>query len=251
MTNPFDYSRTDWYGTDGPVTSSSGSPRPNIAPVDKLVIHYAGAGTSWISTPGAQNMRNLQSYAANAGKPWEYNICVDHNGYTYEYAGNYKAAHNGSGDANGQYGNSDSFGVFCMYGLETLTTAQAEGFVFGIREARSQAVDRGWLTQDHTIKRHSDVRPGGTACPGTIGQEPYWSQITAPLTPPAPQPPEEEDMTQLVKFAQGPELFVLAGGSYAHITAESRDHYTAQGVPRFNVDNPAAYKSACVQAGVR
>ena len=76
-----------------------------------------------------------------------------------------------------------------MYGMETLTHAQALTFVRGIRKALRQAIAAGHLDPVHTIRRHGDVRRGGSTCPGPIGDEPYWSAIVAPLTEPDTAPP--------------------------------------------------------------
>lgn len=228
VSNVLDHSRTDWYGADGPVTNNDGSLRRRITPVSEVVIHYGGAGTSWTDLgDSAQEIRNLQVYAAGAKKTWEYNIVVDSAAETWEYAGEFQAAHNGSGNADGDFGNGTSLGILCLYGLEPIAgTTIADRFVEGVRKALRQAIAAGWLNPVHTIKRHGDVRLLGTSCPGPVGQPPYWGRLTAPLEVapvPIPDTPSEEDIMKPFywKHKDHPELFVMPSG--LHINGEIRD----------------------------
>jgi hypothetical protein len=64
-------------------------------------------------------------------------------------------------------------------------------------------IERGWVTRTPTILGHRDnpSHPGATSCPGDYLQHalPIIRQhVTRLLTPPAPTPPEEDDMKYLV-----------------------------------------------------
>lgn len=187
--SPFDHSRHDWY-PDWPqyptcdankVCKSNGTPRAALPlPLDLFVVHYAGAGNSWLD-PGdtVTELRSVEvNHARPSNKPNEYNSVSDSEGATWEYAGPYQAAH-----ASGY--NSTGWGHLALYGLEELTEAQAQGLIAGIRKARQQCVDAGYLTPGHRVVGHREIATTGTPCPDDLWtNKAWWSQITAPLTSP-------------------------------------------------------------------
>jgi len=217
----FDHSRTEWYGSDGPVVNNDGSLRPRITPVSEVVIHYVGAGSSWTDLGDtAQEIRNIQTYAEGARKTWEYNVVVDSAAETWEYAGEFLAAHNGSKGLDGHFNNFTSLGILALYGLEDIAgTPVAWKFVEGIRKALRQAIFAGLLTPDFQIRRHGDVRVGGTTCPGPIGFDPYWSAIIAPLEQPSPPILGDSPMVIIPQFRSAdtrvwPKVPLTAGKVY-------------------------------------
>jgi hypothetical protein len=181
----FDHPRSDWNVDQADVVlSSTGSRRPLLAtPLQVFTVHYGGAGTQWLDHGDTHvEMMNIEHYARAEGKPNEYNSVSDIDSETWEYSGPYQAAHNGNG-------NPIEWGHLALYGLEELTDDQAAKLIAGIRRARRQAVDAGYLTPDHIVEPHAIRRPlmnpgkGGTACPGPLWtNKTWWNAITAPLT---------------------------------------------------------------------
>lgn len=223
MTSPFDFDREDWYPPwpahpacgPGMVCTSSGYPRPPLAtPVSVFTVHYGGAGTSWTDHGDTlAEAVSIEEYARGANKPNEYNSIGDTEGQTVEYAGPFRAAHS-AGE------NGTAWGHLCLYGLETLTEAEAQGLIRSCRRARAQALDAGYLTPDHRVKGHGDMPGAATPCPGPLRTNPrWWAAICAPLTtdepaPPVPPPaPGDTDMIYAIRDTKGfgGALFTLDG----------------------------------------
>jgi hypothetical protein len=209
MSDALDHSRLEVFGTDQ-VLSSSGRPRPKITPTSRVLIHYVGAGRSWLDagdTPA--EIRSIQDWAVSQNKPWEYNAVVDSAGETWEYSGEYWAAHNGT---QGDFSNGGALGVLCLHGLADLPEDVALKFVGGIRKFCRQAIAAGWLTPDFdmvpgvTISRHKDERIGGTSCPGPLGDAPWWPMITAPLNT-----TEEDDDMKIIEQYRAADTRVWPG----------------------------------------
>ena len=197
----FDFTRFDWYpdtlGGPEQVSTSSGSPRPALrTPLATFGVHYAGAGTSWLdSGDTVQELLSVElNHARPSGKPNEYNSVSDIDSATYEYAGPYRAAHSS--------GNNDTvWGHLAMYGLEHLTEAQAQALIIGIRRARRQCVEAGYITADHAVLAHSELPWAATSCPGPLfANKRWWKQITAPIAAVTTSAPiEGDDMAALDK----------------------------------------------------
>ena len=199
----FDFTRWDWYpwtlGGPGQVSMSDGRPRPALAtPLSTFGVHYAGAGSSWLdSGDTVQELLSVEmNHARPSRKPNEYNSVSDIDSATYEYAGPYRAAHSS--------GNNDTaWGHLCLYGLEVLTEKRAQALIAGIRRARRQCVEAGYLTPDHAVLAHGQLPGAATSCPGPLfTDDRWWAQITAPLatfTPPAPTAEDIDDMAALDK----------------------------------------------------
>jgi hypothetical protein len=212
MSSPFDFSRFDWYpdglGGPGQVSMSDGRPRPALrTPLDTFAVHYGGAGTQWLDSGDTiEELRGVElNWARPNSKPNEYNSASDIDSETYEYAGPFRAAHS--------RGNNDTvWGHLALYGLEQLTEDQAQALIAGIRKARMQAVRAGYVTANHEVKGHQELKGASTGCPGPLfDNKRWWAQITAPLTTtPSATPPTstEEDifMLQLVSFIR-PQRF--------------------------------------------
>lgn len=198
MTTCFDHERTEWYpptqwhpaGGDPVVRNSQGNPRPRLnTPLTGFAVHYVGAGTSW--TDYGDTARELASIETNhaipQGKPNEYNSASDSEGVTWEYAGEFLAAHAGMN-------NSSWWGHLVVLGLEDPTPV-IDNLIAGIRRARRQLVGAGLLTPEHRVLGHQDLPFASTGCPGPLRTNPeWWSQITAPLTT-----QEDTDMRTLTK----------------------------------------------------
>ena len=197
----FDHSRHEWYPTvrhDGvtftadKVVTSSGTPRPALpVPLTEFVVHYGGAGSSWLDFGDtARELAGVEAYHAIPNdKPNEYNSSSDSAAETWEYAGPYRGAHNG-------VHNMRTWGHLALYGLERLDEADAAGLIAGIRRARRQLVDAGWLTWNHVVRPHSYYKQ--TSCPGPLAtNSTWWNRIAAPLSSVEPKPdplPPGDDM---------------------------------------------------------
>jgi hypothetical protein len=240
-TMPFDFSRYDWYpdGLGGPaqVSMSNGKPRPPLRPpLDTFGVHFGGAGTQWLDSGDTiEELRGIElNWARPQNKPNEYNSANDIDSQTWEYAGPFRAAHSS--------GNNDNvWGHLVLYGLERLTEGQAQALIAGIRRARAQCVAAGYLTADHEVKGHRELRGASTGCPGPLyTNKRWWGQIVASLTSEPtedlPQlPTEENDMPTL--FLTDPVLggtFALCAGRWVpwlgntgrlpHIEHVTKDH---------------------------
>lgn len=242
MTTPFDHSRHDWYppgyGGPGQVQGSNGQARPALkTPVDTFVVHYGGAGASWLDFGDtAAELRGIEvNHARPQGKPNEYNSASDSAAETWEYSGRYQAAH--------AAGHNAKWGHLCLYGLEKLTDADADGLIRGIRRARAQGRLAGYLTADHAVVDHGGLPGAKTSCPGPLRTNPvWWARITAPLTaadygPANPHPPspliEEDDMRPVITHWQGEDPGWLI--SIAYDTPTGRFVWTS--IPGFAADS--------------
>jgi hypothetical protein len=192
---PLDHGREEWYppglGSAELVLSGGGSPRPALRlPISTFAVHYGGAGTSWLDEGDtAAELRSVElNHARPSGKPNEYNSASDSSSETWEYAGRFRAAH-----AHGW--NDRAWGHLVLLGLEVIDDAMASRLIAGVRRARQQLVDAGWLTADHRVASHAElaVTTTRTQCPGPLwANKQWWSQIAAPLT--SPIPPAEDSM---------------------------------------------------------
>lgn len=200
---PFDRSRFDWYppGLGGPavVQSSTGTPRPPLpVPLGLFVVHYGGAGTSWVDPDDtAAELRSVElNHARPNRKPNEYNSVSDSQSVTWEYAGPFRAAHAaGFNDA--------AWGHLVLLGLESVSEELAQRLIAGVRRARSQAVAAGYLAPDHAVEPHARV--GQTSCPGPLySNRNWWSQIAAPLTA---KDDEMNGWPKLVRMAGTPAVY--------------------------------------------
>jgi hypothetical protein len=232
----FDNSRYDWYpdslGGPGQVSMSSGSPRPALrTPLGTFGVHYAGAGTSWLDPDDtARELLGVElNHARPSGKPNEYNSVSDAQSATWEYAGPYRAAHS-SGN------NSTVWGHLTLYGLETLTERDAQALIVGIRRARRQCVEAGYLTVAHEVKAHNELPNAATSCPGPLfTNKRWWAQITAPLatftpSPPAtPTPTEDTDMLVTLLRPKGhANIFSVTPDGARHLGGETYRRLSAQ-----------------------
>lgn len=200
MTDILDHSRTEWHPTGAAVLDSNGNPRPRLnLPLDWATVHWGGAGG--FSDPGdtITELRNLDFWATNVREPPtpnEYNVVVDSESRTWEYAGPFQAAHS-LGE------NHLALGILALAGpsddLINLPNVRAR-YVHGIRRARWQAVQLGWLTPGHRLDPHFRMPGASTQCPGPLAEPATWAEISAPvlidpdtpITPPDPPPPDEE-----------------------------------------------------------
>lgn len=191
----FDRSRADWYPThthngvtfsSEQVMNSNGTLRPPLAVVDTFVVHFIGAGYGQHRRPTADVLEGIERWhAIPNGKPNEYNSASDVNGATWEYAGRFRAAHAANH-------NATSWGHLVVLGLDVPNEMEADGFIRGIRRARTQLVAHGALTRDHRTVPHSALT--STGCPGVLhSRQDWWQRIVAPLPSTIPTP-EEPDM---------------------------------------------------------
>lgn len=169
-------------------TNSTGTPRPLLAPNRPyLTIHYTGAGLWLDPDDSPTELRAIQAYAKNAGKPWEYNYVVDGQGIVFEYAGEYKAAH--AGDPN----NTNTIGVLLLVGLaSSVYEKPTEEMIAAVRDLRVWLVDGADLAANHQMLQHRQMPNAKTMCPGpeVIAR---WADLTAP-PPPPPPPPQGDDV---------------------------------------------------------
>ncbi|MEM1333930.1 MAG: hypothetical protein AAGG08_10760 [Actinomycetota bacterium] len=259
--HPFDHSRADWYEESAGfradvVQRSNLSLRPPLRlPLDVFGVHYAGAGRSWLDVGDTvRELVAVESFSRSEGKPNQYNSVSDISSETWEYAGPFQAAHS-SGN------NSTVWGHLCLYGLEELSDRQAEQLIAGIRRARQQLVDVGWLTPGHTVLPHQLLRGARTGCPGplyTVGR--WWDAIAAPLNPQPPIEPNplpdieigDPDMEALVlwKDRRYAEVFLVGAGPAINVSPDLRDHYRSLGVPQLVDQHDGLLASCKHQAGL-
>ena len=180
-----DHARIDVWPENPPVLSSSGNSRPLlVVPRPVFVVHHTGAGRRIDLGDTPEEIRQIQDYAKGAGKPWEYNSVSDSHSETWEYAGDYRAAHNGSGYP----GDNNDWGHLTLYnGVYRPEAPVIDKLISGILRARASLIQSGRLTPDHKVVGHTDVRPGGTFCPGVIYHDrDLWARVggTINTTPP-------------------------------------------------------------------
>lgn len=204
--------------------NTTGSVRPLLAPLRPLLaIHYTGGGL-WLDpddTPA--ELRSIQSYAAAAGKPWEYNYVIDGQGVVWEYAGRYRAAH--AGEPN----NSNAYAILLLVGLAD--TAHLTGFetvteamIVAVRRLRQWLVDVGALAAGHEMLQDRQLPGRRTICPGpeVVAR---WDDLTRNL--------KEDDMTTatLWKDCRYTAVFLVGSGPALNVSGEMNQHYLALGVP--------------------
>lgn len=248
---PFDRSRFDWYppGLCGPevVCNSSGNPRPQLAvPLRVFMVHYAGAGSFLDPGDTRPELVGVEvNHARPSGKPNEYNSVSDSEGVTWEYAGPFLAAHAGDW-------NSTRWGHLALLGVEPMTDEVAGRLIAGIRRARRQCVQAGYLTADHTVEPHSARRQ--TSCPGPLYSNPlYWQAITAPLTESVspmdtyvltPPNPRTEPLSPWV-YISGPSMRLAFGRD-----VEARDGYTPPPLVACPPERDHEYRNALRSLGL-
>ena len=212
----FDHPREGWYpATDRytmrPVTTSSGSARPPMhTPCGRITVHGIGAGDKWLDLGDtAAELASIEvNHARPTGRPNEYNTASDTGGETWEWAGPFRAAHDGNTQPEGISHNLIDWGHLVVHGVEDLRTAPQwvrDGIVRGCRRARRQGVTAGYLTVEHVVDPHRDRANTGTTCPNDVADVPdIWDRIVLPLdgyddlgrptVMPPPTPPEEPPM---------------------------------------------------------
>ncbi len=186
---PFDRSRFDWYPTTtyngvthtaAAVVSSTGHPRPKLGvPLDVFTVHFVGAGAFLDPGDSALELAAIERWhAIPSKKPNEYNSASDSESITWEYAGPYRAAHS-AGE------NTTAWGHLALLGNDIPNDYEADRLIRGIRRARQQAQDFGYLTGDHRVVAHLNMPNAQTSCPGLLyTTRSYWARISAPLGPP-------------------------------------------------------------------
>lgn len=211
-----DHDRTRWYPANprtgrpagDPITrNSAGSPRPAMPiPLDVFVVHYVGAGRTWLDTGDtADELAAIErDHAIPSGKPNEYNSASDSAGETWGYAGPYQAAHS-AGE------NFTRWGHLVVHGLEQPTDIQARWLIAGVRHMRRQLVAAGYLTPDHRVEPHRHQPGAETTCPGPLfDNRVWWERITAPLDDPTTPPTTGDEMnTPLGRFYGHADQFLL------------------------------------------
>lgn len=184
---------TLWPGQS--VLTSSGSPRARLPKgLGLFAVHYVGVDRQYMrETTSVPGMLGIQTYAAGAGKPWEYNWMIGHDRRIQEYAGVYMAAH-----ASGN--NGSSHGCLLLLGKDETPN---DNMIAALLELRRHLVDEGELAADHEVRPHFKMPGASTQCPGDAILS-RWHEIDVPLPAkpkPAPKPtpdiiptPVEDDM---------------------------------------------------------
>lgn len=178
-------------------------PRGSLTPfqwVDGLIVHYVGTAAQYpfptnpTLAQSMQSWRNIQAGAfANTAEGYidvPYNHAIDLAGNCLEGRGwDHKSGANGSANYNGH-----ALAVCVLAGVGQATTPAA---LQALLDYEHEAVQRYSMVS--YVKKHSEVAPNGTACPGDIGasvpelQARLHDPSSTPLpVPPAPKPPEEE-----------------------------------------------------------
>jgi hypothetical protein len=224
-------------------TNSTGTPRPLLAPARPfLTVHYTGAG-SWLDPDDSPTeLRAIQAYAKNAGKPWEYNYVIDGQGIVFEYAGDYRAAHTAGW-------NESAVGVLLLVGFtadKALEQPPVE-MVVAFRDLRAWLVDTGRIAPDHALRQHREMPGAATLCPGAAVIA-KWPALSAPVPPPPTPPPLEDDNMYIATLDDG--TVCVVGSSVRPVSIdEITDGGPLAGLPRY-APEPESYWHAWLAAGV-
>jgi hypothetical protein len=212
-------------------TNTNGTPRPKLAanrPI--LTIHYTGSPPNYGDFGDTiAELRGIQAWAQNAGKPWEYNFVVDTEGVAWTYAGEYRAAHSA--------GNNDiAVGVLLLLGVTDPPTGQ---MIATVRWLRHHLQNVDLLASPCQTKKHKDMGTTPTSCPGPL-VEARWSEFLVPwIEPPSPPPtPPEDDMAftfVAVRPDGGTALVSHDGAGCTTTWLDDREPYLAQGIKKINV----------------
>jgi hypothetical protein len=142
-----------------------------LRPVGVLMVHYTGVKDR-AGKPDIALAQQAADYGAHAGKTWEYNYMIGRNGWVFEQAGRYKAAHCLNH-------NDDSIGVLCLVGIGYPTPgepgAARDHLAEAFRALRYWLVEQGRLLAIHTVEPHYGWR--STACPGPLAGPPGEPKI--------------------------------------------------------------------------
>lgn len=172
----FVLSRADW-GADPVVRSSGGQPRPALArPATWLTVHYTGNSTALFTKDRAAVIaaqQGLERFAAQAGKPNEYNWSLFADaagvGYIVEYAGGYRAAH-----SEGE--NDRAVGVLFWVAVDQPVP---DAMVNAYRYLRDTILVPGGAVGPATSQTPHRSMPGAaTPCPGPVLDR--WAELLEP-----------------------------------------------------------------------
>lgn len=230
-------SRTD-AGLYPVVLSSSGTPRPMLAPGLKVLTgHYTGANVRYAGKDTAAVLRNLNLVFATT-KPNEYNYCVDQQGVIWEYAGDYMAAHSLGN-------NATAIGCLILVGIGERPT---DGCVLAFRQLRYDLIRRGRLAADAQTIEHRYMGTTVTQCPGYAVEARPWSDFLVPWTPGPPADPtpvtdqeDDDDMRPIIfKWAKDANNSSIAHTdqlTYWSYFTSADQYYTAVASGQFVWDN--------------
>jgi hypothetical protein len=233
-------------------TSSTGAPRPLLAP-DRpyLTIHYTGGGLWLDPDDSPTELKAIQAYATAAGKPWEYNYVVDGQGIVFEYAGTYRAAHY-------HQGNELAIGVLLLVGLAHVSPPSGfeeptEPMIAAVRDLRAWLLSTGALAPDHAMLQHRQMPGAATICPGQAVID-RWTAFTAPVPPPPdpPAPPDQEDtaVQRRVKHVHYANIWLVGDAPALALAPELNAEYVDAGIPLVVFDHPQMLKSVLAQSGL-
>lgn len=197
------------------VLTSGGNPRPRLPKgIGLFAVHYTGVSRQYMREADVtRGMLGIQEYAAGAGKPWEYNYMIGHDGRIQEYAGVYQAAHS-------RGNNGSSYGCLLLLGIGEVPP---DAVIDAIADLRRELVANGDLAADHEVRPHHHMPGASTSCPGAAILS-RWHEIDVPLAPkpqpaptPSPEDPPVDKDSRIITLSHEKASFVTHHGRKAPI----------------------------------